>query len=71
MSNLVVLRGFLPEFPIGATVRLKSGGPIMTVTAIQDRNIEVQWFEKGIGKQRIMPSLCFRRVVTRRFRKAS
>lgn len=57
--NLVLIHGFLPEFNIGATVRLKSGGPLMTVTAIEDRHVEVQWFEGTSGalvmKQKVMP----------------
>lgn len=53
--NLVLLSGFLPLFAIGATVRLNSGGPIMTVTAYQEGHVEVQWFEKTESKQKIYP----------------
>lgn len=54
-SNLVLLKDFLPPFQIGATVRLKSGGPRMTVTAILGGHIETQWFEADGAKQRIYP----------------
>ena len=53
--NLVLLQGFLPPFQIGATVRLKSGSPKMTVTAVQDGHVEVQWFEGEVAKQKILP----------------
>jgi uncharacterized protein YodC (DUF2158 family) len=53
--NLIVLAGFLPEFQIGATVRLKSGSPTMTVTAVEDRHVEVHWFEGDVGMQKIFP----------------
>jgi uncharacterized protein YodC (DUF2158 family) len=55
MPNLVLLKDFLPPFRIGATVRLKSGGPVMTVTAIIDGHAETQWFEKTGAKQKIYP----------------
>lgn len=39
----------MSQFKIGDTVRLKSGGPIMTVTAVGDRlgtpTIWVSWFD--------------------------
>jgi uncharacterized protein YodC (DUF2158 family) len=54
-TNLVLLKDFLPPFQIGATVRLKSGGPRMTVTAIIDGHIEAQWFEADGAKQKIYP----------------
>jgi uncharacterized protein YodC (DUF2158 family) len=53
--NLVLLQGFLPPFRIGATVRLKSGGPRMTVTAVEEGHVEVQWFEGEVAKQKIFP----------------
>lgn len=53
--NLVVLEGFLPRFKIGATVRLKSGSPDMTVTSVENDYIEVQWFERDTPKQKIFP----------------
>jgi len=31
-------------FQLGDTVRLKSGGPIMTVSAIDDSTVECTWF---------------------------
>lgn len=55
IPNLVLLKDFLPPFQIGATVRLKSGSPTLTVTAIKDGFAEVQWFEGEIGKQKIYP----------------
>lgn len=55
IPNLVLLKGFLPQFKIGAIVRLKSGGPIMTVTAIQDGHVEAQWFNGDIAMQKIYP----------------
>ena len=55
MSNLILLQGFLPPFRIGATVTLKSGSPLLTVTAMQDGLVEVQWFEGTEAKQKIYP----------------
>lgn len=55
VPNLVLLQGFLPPFRIGATVRLKSGSPLMTVTAVEDGHVEVQWFEGEAAKQKIFP----------------
>lgn len=54
-TNLVLLKDFLPPFQIGATVRLKSGGPRMTVTAIHGGHVEAQWFEENGAKQKIYP----------------
>lgn len=54
-AEIIVLEGFLPRFRIGATVRLKSGGPLMTVTAEKDGHVEAQWFEGEIAKQKIYP----------------
>jgi len=53
--NLILLSDFLPPFKIGATVRLKSGGPRMTVTAVHEGHVEVQWFEETVAKQKIYP----------------
>jgi uncharacterized protein YodC (DUF2158 family) len=55
LSNLVLLKDFLPLYPIGATVRLKSGSPVMTVTAVVDGLVEVQWFEGREARQKIYP----------------
>ena len=52
---LVLLKDFLPPFQIGATVRLKSGSPLLTVTSVQDGHVEVQWFEGTNAKQKIYP----------------
>lgn len=54
-ANLVLLKDFLPLYPIGATVRLKSGSPLLTVTAVIDGHAEVQWFEGREAKQKIYP----------------
>ena len=54
-SNLVLLKDFLPLYPIGATVRLKSGSPLLTVTAVIEGHAEVQWFEGQEAKQKIYP----------------
>lgn len=55
IPNLIVLEGFLPRFKIGATVKLISGSPLLTVTAVKDGHVEVQWFEGDIAKQKIYP----------------
>jgi uncharacterized protein YodC (DUF2158 family) len=34
------------ELKAGDTVRLKSGGPLMTVTMIVDQEIQCMWFDK-------------------------
>ncbi len=53
--KLVLLSGFLPKFKVGATVRLKSGSPMLTVTATHHAHVEVQWFEGTDAKQKIYP----------------
>lgn len=53
--KLILLKDFLPPYRIGATVRLKSGSPLLTVTAVQDGHVEVQWFEGQVAKQKIYP----------------
>ena len=60
--NLVLLKDFLPPYRIGATVRLKSGSPVLTVTAIQDLHVEVQWFEGQVAYQKIYPLAALRPV---------
>ena len=67
ISNLVLLKDFLPPFRIGATVRLKSGSPMLTVTAVQDGHVEVQWFEGTEAKQKIYPVAALQSA---RFRKS-
>jgi uncharacterized protein YodC (DUF2158 family) len=37
------------ELKIGYTVRLKSGGPIMTVSEIEARKVHVAWFNQTDG----------------------
>lgn len=34
-------------FPIGSVVRLKSGGPEMTVTSYQDKYVNLTWYSYG------------------------
>ncbi|MFA5849925.1 MAG: DUF2158 domain-containing protein [Bacteroidales bacterium] len=34
------------EFKVGDTVKLKSGGPIMTINEINGNEISCQWFDK-------------------------
>jgi uncharacterized protein YodC (DUF2158 family) len=53
--NLTVLAGFLPQFKIGATVRLKSGSPELTVTSVENNYAEVHWFEGDNARQKILP----------------
>ena len=59
---LVLLKDFLPPFQIGATVRLKSGSPTLTVTSVQGAHVEVQWFEGTNAKQKIYPVAALREV---------
>jgi len=66
-TNLILLKDFLPPFRIGSTVRLKSGSPMLTVTAVQDGHVEVQWFEGTEAKQKIYPVAALQ---TARFRKS-
>lgn len=54
-SPLILLKDFLPPYQIGATVKLRSGSPLLTVTAITDGFVEVQWFETKVAKQKIYP----------------
>lgn len=69
IPNLVLLKDFLPPYPIGATVRLKSGGPLMTVTALSTSGlIETKWFEGETAKQNIYP---IGAVIPGRYRKRS
>lgn len=66
ISNLILLEGFLPKFKIGATVRLKSGSPLLTVTAARNGHVEVQWFEGTEAKQKIYPVAALQEVPRRR-----
>jgi uncharacterized protein YodC (DUF2158 family) len=47
------------EIKVGATVKLRSGGPVMTIGAIEDRNGMVtavcSWFASGIHGQADFP----------------
>lgn len=61
-TNLVLLKDFLPPFNIGDTVRLRSGSPLMTVTACINGQVEVNWFEDTIAKQKIYPVAALRKV---------
>lgn len=38
---------------VGDVVRLKSGGPKMTVTKIEEERVHCDWFEKGKLHERI------------------
>ncbi|MBN4983893.1 DUF2158 domain-containing protein [Stenotrophomonas maltophilia] len=33
------------EFKLGDKVKLKSGGPVMTVSSVSDKDVECQWFD--------------------------
>jgi uncharacterized protein YodC (DUF2158 family) len=35
------------SFTVGTTVKLKSGGPTMTIQAIADDSVTCVWFDKG------------------------
>jgi uncharacterized protein YodC (DUF2158 family) len=62
-SKLILLKDFLPPFKIGDKVRLKSGGPPMTVTACIDGQIEVQWFDgESRANQCIYPPAALRKM---------
>lgn len=39
-------------FKVGDTVRLKSGGPLMTVTEVQDAEVWTIWFDKSDKEQK-------------------
>lgn len=65
-SNLILLKDFLPPYKIGSTVRLRSGSPLLTVTAIQDGHVEVQWFEGQEAKQKIYPIGALKPIKMRR-----
>ena len=47
------LRDTEPPFPVGTTVRLNSGGPLMTVDRIGDCTVECVWFR---GKEALRES---------------
>lgn len=66
LPNLIVLEGFLPKFRIGAIVRLKSGSPLLTVTASHHGHVEVQWFEGTEAKQKIYPVAALQEARKRR-----
>jgi uncharacterized protein YodC (DUF2158 family) len=38
------------EFKVGDTVQLKSGGPPMTITEVNDEEATCVWFDRGEGK---------------------
>lgn len=44
-SNLVMFRNDKPKFAIGTKIRLKSGGPEMTVSNGTPTMVEAMWFE--------------------------
>jgi len=44
-SNLMVIHNDKPKFAIGAKIRLKSGGPDMTVSQGTPTMVEAVWFE--------------------------
>jgi uncharacterized protein YodC (DUF2158 family) len=62
VQKLVLLKDFLPPFNIGDMVRLKSGSPPLTVTACIDGQVEVNWFEETIAKQKIYPVAALRKI---------
>lgn len=64
--TLILLAGFLPKFSIGATVKLKSGSPMLTVTATHHAHVEVQWFEGTEAKQKIYPVAALQEARKRR-----
>lgn len=66
IPKLIVLDGFLPKFKVGATVRLKSGSPMLTVTAEHHGHVEVQWFEGTEAKQKIYPVAALQEARKRR-----
>lgn len=56
------------EFKIGDVVRLKSGGPDMTVVSLNENSmthkgqIKCQWFEKNRPQDSIFPSAALEKV---------
>ncbi|MBR0813079.1 DUF2158 domain-containing protein [Bradyrhizobium diazoefficiens] len=47
----------MPDIKLGYRVRLRSGGPLMTVHAISGENIDCQWFTlKGELRSSTFPS---------------
>lgn len=48
----------MAEFKIGDTVKLKSGGPLMTINAISDNEISCQWFlDKKLNEAKFVPEV--------------
>jgi len=47
-----------PRFKVGDTVRLKSGGPVMTVVEVDDEEDEIhcQWFADSENKRDCFPT---------------
>ena len=64
--KVLLLKDFLPIYPIGTIVRLKSGSPLLTVTAIHERHVEVQWFEGQEAKQKIYPVAALKPIRVRK-----
>jgi uncharacterized protein YodC (DUF2158 family) len=49
-----VWRGDMAEFKVGDTVELKSGGPVMTVTGINDSgSLRCAWFAPDNSQARV------------------
>lgn len=46
-TNLLLFTKFEPKYKIGATVRLKSGSPLMTVVGCDENEVHVKWFIKN------------------------
>ena len=57
-AKFLETRGYLMYFNIGDTVVLKSGGPAMTVTAIDNEGLVVwcTWFDGNDEKQESFPA---------------
>jgi uncharacterized protein YodC (DUF2158 family) len=42
----IIIGGFMSSFKVGDTVQLKSGGPIMTVSFLEEQDSRCFWFSK-------------------------
>lgn len=43
-TNLLLFTKFEPKFKVGDIVKLKSGSPLMTVVACDEREVQVHWY---------------------------
>ena len=53
----------MKTYVVGEVVKLKSGGPLMTIIEAADGKVTAQWVDsRGRTKRTTLPSECFQRI---------